>query len=249
MATFCSRLRRRLLRCVGAMPVDVAQLGFELVDAPHETPPIDLELRLAGAAGTDAGCARGHAARLLRQIPALAANARQPVAQQRQLDLRLALLAVRVLGEDVEDHRGAVDRRASEQLLEVELLRRRQLVVEHDGVGVDRQRHFAELLGLALADVGRRVGAVPALHDTGHLVGTGGVHELRELVERRLDVVGVRAVEGDADEHELLAGLAGDEGVGQCVVHAAHDRSSATWTTGTVISMVAPSTMSAGPPG
>ncbi len=165
------------------MAVDVAQLALELVDATHETAAIDLELGLARTAGADARPARRHATGLLRQRPSLATEARQPVAQQRQLDLRLALLAVGVLGEDVEDHRGAVDGGAAQQLLEVELLRGRQLVVEHHGVGVDRERDLAQLLRLALAHVGGGIGTVTTLHDARHLVGARGVDELRELVE------------------------------------------------------------------
>ena len=108
-----------------------------------------------------------------------APQARQPVAELGQLDLGLALLAVGVLGEDVEDHRGAVDGRAAEDLLEVALLRGRELVVEDDRVGVDRlERDLAELLGLALADVGGRVGRGAALHDARDHVGAGGVDEL-----------------------------------------------------------------------
>ena len=53
-----------------------------------------------------------------------APQAGQPVAQLGQLDLGLALLGVGVLGEDVEDHRGAVDGGAAEDLLEVALLGR-----------------------------------------------------------------------------------------------------------------------------
>ena len=84
------------------------------------------------------------AAALLRQLGGgAAAQPGQAVAQQGQLDLRLALEGVGVLGEDVEDHRGAVDRRAPEQLLQVVLLRRRELVVEHDRVGVDGQAQLA----------------------------------------------------------------------------------------------------------
>ena len=85
------------------------------------------------------------------------AESRQAVAQQRQLDLRLALERVGVLPEDVEDHRRAVDRGAAEQLLEVVLLGGRQLVVEHDGVGIDAEADLAQLLGLALADEPRVV--------------------------------------------------------------------------------------------
>ena len=68
-----------------------------------------------------------------------AAQAGQPVAQQGQLHLGPALGGAGVLGEDVEDHRGAVDGRPAEDLLQVALLGRGELVVEDHGVGVDRQ--------------------------------------------------------------------------------------------------------------
>ena len=133
---------------------------------------------------------------LLRQLRVGATpQPRQPVAQQRQLDLRLALQRVRVLGEDVEDDRGAVDRGAAEHLLQVVLLRRGELVVEHDGVGVDRQAHVAQLLDLALADEPRVVGRVAPLHQPTDVVGAGGVDQQRQLVEAGLGVVvgGARA--------------------------------------------------------
>ena len=112
------------------MAGDVAQLGLELVDATDEPATIDLELGLAGTAGADAGA-------LLAEAATGPAQAGQAVAELGQLDLGLALLAVGVLGEDVEDHRGAVERGAPEQLLEVELLAGAELVVEHHGVGVE----------------------------------------------------------------------------------------------------------------
>jgi len=232
-----------------AVPADVLQFGLELVDAPHQATSIDLELRLARSTRTDARRAGGHAARLLRQLLALAPQTRKSVPQQRQLDLGLALLAVCVLGEDVENHRRAVDGRAAEHFFEVELLCRRQLVVEHDGVGVDGQRDLAQLVDLAFADVGCGIRTVAPLHDARHLVGAGGVDQLRQLVERRLDVVDSLAVEGDADEYELLARFAGDEGVGERVVHGAGYSTVATCATGTVMVTVSPSSMPAGPPG
>ena len=70
-----------------------------------------------------------------------------------------------------------------EDLLQVAGLGRRQLVVEDDGVGVDRQRQLPQLLGLALADVGGRIGRVAPLHDPGRLVGAGGVDQQGQLVE------------------------------------------------------------------
>ena len=95
---------------------------------------VDLELRLARATRVPMPPACWLTARRPRP-----AQPGQPVAELGQLDLGLALEAVGVLGEDVEDHRGAVDGGAAEQLLQVALLGRRELVVEHDGVGVDRR--------------------------------------------------------------------------------------------------------------
>ena len=116
-------------------------------------------------------------------------QAGQAVAQHGQLDLGLALEGVGVLAEDVEDHRGAVDGGATEQLLQVVLLGRGELVVEDDGVGVDGEAHLLQLLGLALADEVRRVGRSRRCTSAGHLVGAGGVDQERELVEARLGVV------------------------------------------------------------
>ena len=146
-----------------------------------------------------------HAAGLLGQRDAAAAEAGQPVAQQGQLDLGLALLAGGVLGEDVEDHRGAVDGGAAEQLLEVVLLGRGELVVEDDGVAVDLEGDLAELLGLALADVVGGVGRVAPLHDAGDHVGAGGVDQLRRA-RRGTASTSSRSwpAEGDADEDDLL---------------------------------------------
>ena len=64
------------------------------------------------------------------------AHAGQVVLELGQLDLELALGRVGVVGEDVEDHRGAVDHRHAERRLEVALLARRELVVAGDQVGV-----------------------------------------------------------------------------------------------------------------
>ena len=91
-----------------------------------------------------------------------------------------------------------------EQLLEVELLGGRQVVVEHDRVGVDRQAQLAQLVDLALADVPRVVGRVAPLHEATDDVGAGGVDEQLELVEAGVGVVFVDTGQGDADQHDLL---------------------------------------------
>ena len=105
------------------------QLGLQLVHAPHKAPSVYLQLGLARATGTDP-------ARLLRQFNTSPPQARQPVAELRELDLDPALLSAGVLGKYVQDHSRAVDRGATEDLLQVARLGGRELVVENDRVGV-----------------------------------------------------------------------------------------------------------------
>ena len=203
-----------------AVASEVLELGLEARDAAHDPPPVDFDLGLAAAE------ASADAAALLRQLGVgTAAQPGQPVAEHRQLDLRLALQGVGVLAEDVEDHRRAVDGRATEQLLQVVLLGGRQLVVEHDGVGVEGEAHLAELLGLALAEEPRVVGRIAALHDTRHLVGPGRVDEQGQLVEAGLELVVARSRQRDADEHDALTDGTVDQRGAECfVVRRAHGR-------------------------
>ena len=198
-----ARPRARLaLRAAPAR--EVAHLRLELRHTPQQPPAVDLELRLTGTTRADA-------TRLLAERGAAAAQTWQPVPQLGQLDLRLALVAVLVLSEDVEDHRGAVDGRAPEDLLEVAALGGRELVVEHDSVGVDRLGDGAQLLGLAAADVGGGIGGVATLQHSLDLVGAGCVDEQRQLVERRLGLVDGRGRHRHPDEHDALAVMALDE--------------------------------------
>src|SRR5207302_8741516 len=152
---------------------------------------------------------------------------------------------VGVLGEDVEDHRGAVGRGAAEDLLEVAALRGRQVVVEDDGVGVDRVGDVAQLLGLALAHVRRRIGAVAALQDALDLVRARSVDELAELVEVGLLLVRRRRRDRHPHEHDALA---------EAPVDQRHARSStsivATWSAGPVRMIWSPSrSTTRSPPG
>ena len=71
-----------------------------------------------------------------------------------------------------------------------------------------------DLLGLAAADEGRRVGPVTALDDPADGVGAGGVDELGELVEVHRELVLAAAGELHADEHDLLAERPLDEPAG-----------------------------------
>ena len=160
----------------------LAQLGHPRGDPA----PVDLDLRLTGTATADAETARRPATDLARQRLAPAAQARPQVLQLGKLDLGLALLGARVLGEDVEDQRRAVDDLDLDDLLQLPQLARRQLAVADDGVGSDRQHDVAQLLGLARADVGGGVGLVAALDQPVENERAGGLGEPGEFGQRVL---------------------------------------------------------------
>ena len=118
-------------------------------------------------------------------------------------DLRLALPAARVLGEDVEDQPGAVDDLDLDDVLELAQLTRAELTVADHGVGAVLDDHIAQLARLTGADVGRRVGLVAALHEPVDDDRARGLGQPRELLEAALGVV-QRALGPDADQHHAL---------------------------------------------
>src|SRR5581483_10506172 len=173
-------------------------------DTSTVSPPVDLQLRLAGPPGADPGA-------LLAHLHAPAPQPGQPVAELGQLDLLHAGLAVGVLGEDVEDQRHPVDDVDLEQLLQVALLRRRQLLVEDHDVDVEHLDQLPQLLGLALADERGRVGRLPPLERQLDRVGAGGVGQQRQLRQRRLGLVEADVAAADqqgplADDAEVDLG-------------------------------------------
>src|SRR5699024_11837812 len=71
--------------------------------------PAEFDLRFPWAAGADPFPTSSLATRLPGHRLTPASQAREEVFQLRELDLGLAFLGFRVLGEDVEDERGAID--------------------------------------------------------------------------------------------------------------------------------------------
>src|SRR4029079_6590559 len=140
-------------RHAGDLP---AELRHPVADAA----PVGLDLRLTGTTGADPTAAGDPAAGLPGQRLSPSAKPRKHVLHLRELDLRLALLAAGVLGEDVENQRSAVDDLDLDDVLELAQLARCQLTVADDGVGAGRDDDVPQLARLAGADVGRRVGTV-----------------------------------------------------------------------------------------
>jgi hypothetical protein len=90
---------------------------------------------------------------------------------------------VGVAGEDVEDHRGAVEHRQVERRLEVALLARGELVVGHHHVGVRLFEERLELLDLAGAQVEVGVRLVAHLHDLADHGHARRAQQLAQLLE------------------------------------------------------------------
>ena len=125
-------------------------------DAIARQATVGLELRLARTAGTDA------ATKALKVVPH-AAHTGQLVLELGELDLKLAFCRMGVAGEDVQDQRCAVDHADRETVLEIPLLRRRQLVVDHQDLGLGLLDALLQLVDFAAAEIGLRFGLVLTL--------------------------------------------------------------------------------------
>ena len=200
--------RDRVALALGALGVarrrEVADLTAQLRHARADAATIELDLRLTGTARAHARAAGTHLATGLaahRVTPA--AQAREQVLELRELDLRLALAALGVLAEDVEDHGRAVDDLDLDDVLERTPLTRGELGVGDHGVGADGGDDVAQLLGLAAADVGRRVGVRPALQHGVEDDRAGGLGEGGELAQRVLGIL-LRTLRVHADQHDVL---------------------------------------------
>ncbi len=110
-----------------------------------------------------------------------------------------------MLGEDVEDQCDPVDDVHLEQLLEIPLLCRAQLVVKHDDVHVERLRLRCELPGLSAADEQRRVGTISAHERFADGIGSGGIGQQTQLDQAHLGLVGAVAPSHHADEEGALS--------------------------------------------
>ena len=165
----------------GAGGAELLELATQLGDAVVDPAAVRLELRLTGTATTDALAAGRAATGLPGQLATPAAQALRLVPQLREFDLRLALGALGVLGEDVEDQRGAVDDLHLRPVLQVAQLAGRKLAVADDGVGAGGGDGVVQLVDLAASDEGRGVRLLASLDEGVEHLGSGGLGEQLEL--------------------------------------------------------------------
>src|SRR5690606_29886893 len=192
---------------------ELRQLTAELGDLRANAATIGLELGLTGAAQPHAAVRAGAAAGLAAHGLTPAAQTRQEVLQLRELDLGLALGALGVLREDVEDQRRAVDDLDVDGLLQGDQLAGRELAVADHRVGAERLDDVLELADLAGADEGARVGPNAALDEAVDDLGPGGLGQRGELGHGVLGLLG-GALGPDADQDDLLEAQTPVLGVG-----------------------------------
>ena len=162
---------------LGALHFHLFQPLLQLLHALLQQPAVGFQLGFAGAAQAD-----GAAALALKVGPA-AHQPRGQVAQLRQLHLQLAFVAVRTLGEDVQDQAGTVDHPAFEEALQVAFLHRAELVVDQDQVGAGGLGGGLHFIQLAAADQGGRIRAIDAGADRGRNAGPGRTRQIGEFFQ------------------------------------------------------------------
>jgi hypothetical protein len=163
--------RNRRQRCAlalgtlhGARALDVLQTAAQGRDPVTRQAAVGLDLGLPWAPRADA------TAEALEVAPQ-PAHAGEVVLELGELDLELALSAMGVGSEDVEDDCGAVDDRHPEGLFEVALLARGKLVVTSHEIRVGAVQLGLDLLELARPEIGVGVwllAALDELADRGH---------------------------------------------------------------------------------
>ena len=146
------------------------------------------------------GPLRADAAAQPRQRLARADQPRQQVFQLRELDLQLAFARAGAPREDVENQLRAIDDLAIEALVQLAQLRRRQLVVEDDDVGVGFGRGLRQHVDLAAAEERGRVGLGTILQHAQDDAGARGLGEAGELFEGMFRVDPPRAAGDQTDE-------------------------------------------------
>jgi len=91
---------------------------------------------------------------------------------------------VRVLGEDVEDQRRAVDDARIDQLFQVALLRRRQFIIDDHQVKIKFFAQRAQFLRSPLANIGYRIGMTQTLDQRPGNIRSSRARQRPQLADR-----------------------------------------------------------------
>ena len=149
--------------------------------APRDFPPVGFELGFTGTARADAAAE-------LRHLHAVPGQPRQHVLQLRQFDLQLAFPRARMPRKNVEDELRAVDHPPLDDLFNVALLRRTEIVIEEKNVGIDRSGRARNFLQLARANQRRRIGPVAPLQNLANHLGPGAFRQRAQFGQRLVGI-------------------------------------------------------------
>ena len=196
------------------MLANLVDLVLQRANALAHPPAVELEPRLAGAAGADAATLAGQHA----------APAHEPGQQEfilRQLDLDPALMGASVLGEDVKDQGRAIDDATTAKLILERLLHpRRQLVVDHHDVDRVHRGPLFDLFELALAHVVDRIGMRRPLRDLVDRLQPHGAGQISQLAQGSLRVPDRALHLNRHQQSSLLLGRVGGGGTAGALRHS-----------------------------
>ena len=107
----------------------------------------------------------------------------QHVVQLCQFDLQLAFSGARVARKNVEDQLGAIDDSSLDDLFNIALLGRTEIVVEQENVGIHGGCGAGYFFKFACADQGRWIWPVASLQDLAHNIGPGTLRKSTQLCQ------------------------------------------------------------------
>ena len=187
-----------------ARRTEITDLPTQLRHTGTDATTIQLDLRLTGTTGSHTGSPSTDLATGLtahRLTPA--AQAGKQVLQLRKFDLRLALTALCVLAENVEDDGRAVDDLHFDDVFERTALTRRELSIDDNRVSVLGLDDVTQFFCLPSPKVGRGVGVRTSLEHAIKHNRAGCLGERGKLTQRVLRFF-LRTLRVHTNKHDVL---------------------------------------------
>ena len=161
-------------------PAHVLQVRPEFVDLAVDVPPVRFQLGLAGALGPDRALAAG--TRLALQVGPHTRQTGQQILILRQLHLEPAFPGPGPLGKNVQNQAAPVQHLDAQGLRQHPHLRGREIIVKNHHGGAAALAVRPDLLYLALANKTAGVRRGTVLQHRPHRLGSGGLHQSRQLL-------------------------------------------------------------------
>lgn len=175
---------------------DPLEQALEAVHALAHAAPVEVDAALALAACADTREARAPDA---RHAVLTDGEARQLVAHARERDAQLGRACARSALEDAQHELGAPEDFETGPVFEIALLHTAELMIEDEVARRVLDREARDLVDLARADEGPRVGALALLEAVRDDIKADRTHELEELGHALLRLVEIALVHTDEE--------------------------------------------------